>query len=150
MSQKFLSRADILGADDLPSEVVPVPEWGGDVRVTGLTAKDRAQYESGFTKEVRGKAGEIEYRQNRPALMQLRERLVAYTVVDQNGARLFSDTDIADLGKKSAAALQRVFEVAQRLSGMSKQDIEELEKNLDETDEDSSSSVSPVSLVAAQ
>jgi hypothetical protein len=33
------------------------------------------------------------------------------------------------LGEKSAAALQRVFEVGQRLSGLSDDDVEELAKN---------------------
>jgi hypothetical protein len=33
------------------------------------------------------------------------------------------------LGKKSAAALNRVFEVAQRLSGITDDDVEELAKN---------------------
>ena len=144
---EFLTRDDILGADDLPTEVVEVPEWGKKgggckVRVIGLTAQSRAQYEAGFTKQMRKGDGTIEYTQNRPVLMQLRERLAAFTIVDQNGVRMFQESDIAALGKKSAAALQRVFEVAQRLSGMTKQDIEDLEKNLDETDADSSSSVS--------
>jgi hypothetical protein len=34
------------------------------------------------------------------------------------------------LTKKSAAPMDRLFSVAQRLSGMSNEDVEELEKNL--------------------
>ena len=40
-----------------------------------------------------------------------------------------SDADMEALGEKSAAALQRVFDVARRLSGMSESDVEELTKN---------------------
>jgi hypothetical protein len=36
---------------------------------------------------------------------------------------------VALLGEKSAAALQRVFEVGQRLSGLSDGDVEELAGN---------------------
>lgn len=139
---ELLSRAAILGAADIPEELVPVPEWGGSVRVIGMSAKTRSKYEASFRKEVRGRNGEMEIKQNTAALLTVRERLVAYSVVDKDGNRLFADEDIAELGKKSAAALERIIKVAQRLSGMTDADIEELEKNSDETEEGSSSSVS--------
>jgi hypothetical protein len=50
-------------------------------------------------------------------------------MIDESGKRLFPDADVRELGKKSASALQRVFEVAQRLSGLSNADVEELTKN---------------------
>ena len=65
-------------------------------------------------------------------LRNMRAKLVALTVVDDKGKRLFrGDADVNALGRKSAAALQRVFEVAQRLSGLSDEDMEELAKNSD-------------------
>jgi hypothetical protein len=39
----MLSVAAILAAQDLPEEVVPVPEWGGTVKVRGLS---RATYDA--------------------------------------------------------------------------------------------------------
>ena len=54
---------------------------------------------------------------------------VGICVVDDAGERLFTDKDAAELGKKSAAALDRVFAVAQRLNGLSPSDVEELTKN---------------------
>jgi hypothetical protein len=39
---EFLSIDQILAANDLPSEVVEVPEWGGKVKVQGLS---RAAYD---------------------------------------------------------------------------------------------------------
>jgi hypothetical protein len=62
-------------------------------------------------------------------LKNIRAKLVALTVVDEEGNRIFSDSDASALGKKSAAALDRVFEVAQRLSGLRPEDVEELSKN---------------------
>lgn len=44
--------------------------------------------------------------------------------------RLFNDIEINDLGDVSAAALQRVFEVSQQLSGITKKDVDELTGDL--------------------
>lgn len=121
MAKKLLNRDAILQAQDLPTEDVEVPEWGGAVRVRGLTGAERDAFEQSVV-EQRGKS-------TRANLKNIRAKLVAMTVVDENGERLFSDSDAAILGKKSAAALNRVFEVAQRLNGMTPDDVEELSGN---------------------
>ena len=46
-----------------------------------------------------------------------------------NGEREFSMKDVAALGKKSAKALQRIFEVAGDLCGLSEGVIEKIAKN---------------------
>jgi hypothetical protein len=117
----FLSRAAILAATDLPRETVSVPEWGGDVLVQGLTAKERDDFEISLS-TGKGKSQENNFR-------NLRARLVARAVVDESGARLFGDMDIAALGGKSAVVLQRLFEAAQRLSGFTTADVAELTGN---------------------
>jgi len=66
-------------------------------------------------------------RQNNMA--NLRARLVALSVVDDKGTRIFTDDDVKALGKKSAKALDRVFSVAQRLNGIGESDVEELAGN---------------------
>jgi hypothetical protein len=48
----------------------------------------------------------------------VRARLVALTLCDTEGYRLFDDSEITALGRKSARALDRVFTVAQRLNGI--------------------------------
>ena len=60
-------------------------------------------------------------------------RLVAYCVVDENGERLFTEKDIAELGKKSGSAINRTSDVAMRLSGFTPEDLQELTENLTET-----------------
>lgn len=117
----LLTREQILTADDQVVEDVPVPEWGGVVRVRGLTGTQRDRFE-GEAVEQRGRKTKLNFE-------NLRARLVSLTVVDGDGKRMFSDADVAALGQKSASALDRVFAVAQRLSGMSDQDVEELTKN---------------------
>ena len=62
-------------------------------------------------------------------LVNARAKLVSRAIVDADGKPLFADEDVALLANKSAAAIERVFNVAQKLSGMSKDDIEDLTKN---------------------
>lgn len=118
---KLLSRDEILAADDLPRELVDVPEWGGAVYVRTLTGEERDAFEAA-TVQSRGKRVDLNLR-------NIRARLVALAVVDEDGRRLFTDGDVAALGKKSAQALNTLFGVAQRLSGLTEADVEEMAKN---------------------
>lgn len=118
-----LSRDQILEAKDLETREVDVPEWGGTVLVRALSGTDRDAYEASLV-QIRGK-------QQVPNLANIRAKLVARAVVDEDGNRLFSDADIKALGQKSAAALSRVFTVAAEMSGLDEKDIEEIEGNSD-------------------
>lgn len=127
---KILTRDAILQAEDLPRELVEVPEWGGCVYVRALTGAERDAFEASVV-EQRGKSTKMNLR-------NIRAKLVALTIVDEEGTRLFSDADVKLLGQKSAAALDKLFEVAQRLSGLKDEDVEELAKNSeDDLSEDS-------------
>ena len=117
----ILTREQILQANDIITETLLVPEWGGEVRVRGLSGAERDKFESS-TVELHGKRRELN-------LANVRARLVSLSLVDENGKRIFSDADIHVLGRKSAAALDRVFSAAQRLSGLTDEDVEELAKN---------------------
>lgn len=115
----LLSRDQILGAEDIGTEDVPVPEWGGTVRVRGLSGRERDAYEAAMVQISANGA-------RRVTMDNIRAGLVARSVVDAEGNRLFSDEDVKALGEKSGAALDRVWDVARRLSGLSEEDVEEL------------------------
>ena len=117
----MLTREMILGAVDLPREAVVVPEWGGEVWVRGLSGAERDAYEASVL-EMKGRGYTIR-------LENARAKLASLAMCDEQGKRLFLDADVHALGGKSAAALNRVFEVASRLSGLGERDIEELAKN---------------------
>jgi len=128
----LLTRDAILAAPDMLTEEVPVPEWGGTVLVRGLTGTERDAFEEEM---ITGKG------KNRDVnLANFRARLIVKSVVDKGGKRLFTQADMVALGGKSAAAIQRVFQVAMRLSGMSEEDVEELTKNSEPGQSDSSTS----------
>lgn len=117
----LLTREQILKAPDLKTAVVSVPEWGGDVMVWGLTGAERDSFE-GSVLQGSGKNQKVN-------LQNLRAKLVALTVRDEDGKRLFNDEDIRALGQKSASALDRVYAKAQELAGLTDAAVEELTKN---------------------
>jgi hypothetical protein len=119
---KYLSREAILGMDDRTYQDVKVREWRGLwVRVQSLTGVERDQWEAACQEE---KGGEKKFTTDK-----LREKLLAFCLVDQDGAKLFSEGDIALLAEKNAAALTRLFDVARKLNGIGAQDVEDLTKN---------------------
>jgi len=122
----FLNRDQILAADDLSREVVAVPEWGGEVVVVGCMAAERDRYEMMWAN----------WSQKDVAVSDIRGWLVCRCLRDEDGKRMFSDKDTRALGAKSAKVVDRLWDVARRLSGLSDEDVEELEKNSDDAPAD--------------
>lgn len=118
----MLNKDQILEADDLKKEVVPVPQWGGEVIVKTLTAIEWQKLIQSF----RAMKEEItdEY---------LKVKVLVATVCDESGNCIFGEDDIIKLGKKSGATIEKVFSVASKLNRLLASDLEELEKNLETT-----------------
>ena len=115
-------KETILGAKDRPSEQVEVPEWGVTVTVQAISGSDRDQFDAWRINEFNSKAA------NR--FRGLRARLCALSIVE-DGRRVFSDSEIDALGNKSSEAIDRIYTVARRISGLSDADVEESIKNSD-------------------
>lgn len=117
-----LSKDQILEADDLKNEEVAVPEWGGSVKVRTMTGADRDAFEQSMVR--------VDADGNRkPEMSNMRAKLVALTIVDDAGNLLFSPAEIPMLARKSAAALERVFDAAQRINGLGVKAEDAAEKN---------------------
>lgn len=101
-----LKREQIVAAEDIRRESVPVPEWKGDVWVRVMTGTER----DAFGKSIISADG-------KPDMTKYRLGLVATCMVDDDGAPLFGLDELADLGRKSASAIDRVYRVAERLNG---------------------------------
>ena len=127
---KTLSRDEILGADDLKSESVKVPEWGGAVIVRELTGAERDAWESSVVK-TNGTKVTVDSQ-------NMRAKLAALCIVDDEGKRMFTEKDALLLGKKSAAALDRVTDVARRLSRIGEDQLDSLGKASGSTKSDAS------------
>jgi hypothetical protein len=113
-----LSRADILKATVTPRETVVVRELGGEVIVRGMTGIERDAFEASCF-EGRGKKRDFNMR-------NLRAKMVAFCCIDEQGHRLFTDEDVIALGAVRADVIDKLFAVAQRLSGMRDEDVDEL------------------------
>lgn len=126
---KRLGKEQILNAADIKPEEVNVPEWGGTVLVRGMSGTERDDWEkSRIIEKGKGRNKERDYNLN-----NFKASFIVRCIVDDGGKRLFSDDDIIPLGRKSALAIERVFKVASRLSGMTDEDIEELAEGLEAT-----------------
>lgn len=62
-------------------------------------------------------------------LSNVRARLLVKCLVDEDGNRLFEDSDAESLGEVWCAPLDAAMEVAKRLNAYTQADLEELEKN---------------------
>lgn len=122
----YLGRDAILRPATLKTEEVRVPEWadpdtGADVvLVRELNGRERDEWEASLATQRGGKMI--------PDVRNVRAKLVARSVVGEDGQPVFAPEDVDRLGELSGAALDRVFEVASRLSGLSQQDLDDLGK----------------------
>lgn len=132
---ELLSKDEIFGMDDIPVEEVVVPEWKNrTVLVCGLTAAAKNAYEASLV-EIKGTSRKVR-------LENATAKLLVRTVVNRQRQALFTESDIERLGTKSAAALERLAKVAQRLSAMNQGEVEALVKNSEAAQSDDSPTVS--------
>lgn len=117
----LLNKEQILNADDIKTELVDVPEWadGGQVKVKALSGLERDEFEASI----------VDPRTKSATTNNIRAKLLAVSIVDEDNNLIFSEGDIEALGQKSAKPLDRCFAVAMRLSGLSDKDVDELAKN---------------------
>jgi hypothetical protein len=111
-----LNKEQILAAKDWTSEVVNVPEWGGDVHIRAMSGAARDEFRGAFDNE-KGAVGKFE------------ASLLALTLADENGTLLFSLEEVEALRGKSAAVLDKLTQEALRINGMTGQAQEEAAKN---------------------
>ncbi len=116
----LLSKEKILAAEDLPFRDVDVPEWGGVARVRTMTGGERDAFEASIY-DTDGAGVKL----NRT---DFRAKLLSKVLVDDKGSRLFTDKEIVALSGKSAKAIQRLFDVAQDINGISKAEQDAIEK----------------------
>lgn len=116
-----LGRDAILAQRNTPRVVETVEAFGGTVRVQALTAKEKDAFDASLIVGS-GKRQKVETK-------NIRARLAARSIVDESGALVFTDDDADKLGDLSGADMQRIYDKAQELSGISDDDVEELAGN---------------------
>lgn len=106
----LLSVDQILAADDIPSEVVDVPEWGGQVKVRGLSrgAFERITKASEIVIPATGPGQQAQVVKDEK---KFSEQLFLSCVVEPQ----FNESHIEPLRDKSISALNRVYEAIARV-----------------------------------
>lgn len=133
-AQHALGKADLLADDGdtaLRAVGVPTPEWkrGSLVYVAELSANERDELEVGWAefKAAKGEENNVGFR----------AWCVAFCLCDQERGLLFEPDEVADaaekIGKRNGKATSRLFNMASKINGLTKQDIDELEGNSEAT-----------------
>ena len=111
----FLTKSAILSADDFKYATVPCPEWGGDIRVRGLTAAEQAK---------------IARMVNESRTDDIAVVMTIMACVDEDGERIFDSSDKELLKARSYAVMDRIAKKILELTGSGDADsIEDARKN---------------------
>lgn len=122
---KLMTKEQILQTSDREFDTVDVSQWWGPgmiVRVQSLTAGERDEWEASHV--INKKGGDQIVR-----TQTVRASLVALSLVDDTGHRLFESAEVAVLQTKHAAAINKIYRAAADLSGVTEKDVEELAGN---------------------
>jgi len=136
MKNLFLNREALLQKDDLKIEKVELSR--GFVFVREMTAKDKDDWEQSILKQKTNAKGAVQYE---TSLEDFRAKLAVATVCDEAGNLVFKQSDIKLLNASmSASNMEKIVDVAQRINAITEKDREEILKNSETDQNDSSSS----------
>ncbi len=114
----MLKREEILSKTSLKTEALNIPEWGGDVIVSEMSGAMRDGWEQAIReKDASGR------------LVSPRAKLIAFTVVDDKGNRIFKDDDVEAIGKLSSETLEKICIASMRLNGLGVDEINKVKKS---------------------
>ncbi|MFJ9531254.1 hypothetical protein [Herbaspirillum sp. NPDC101396] len=128
-----LLSADAILSAPLRSVDVPVPEWGGMVRVQGMSGSDRDSFQTVLRGDETGRTSNDKFQ----------AILLAFTLVGDDGQLLFSVDQVEVLRARSATALERVAVEAMRLNGLLPEAVADAAKNSEAAQNADSGSDSP-------
>jgi hypothetical protein len=114
-----MSIRDQLLALKIQTATVKIAGIEGLVSLRGLTASERDSWEQYVYSERDKKMG----------VKNIRASLVVRSLVDETGSRLFTDSEMDQVGSMPASVIDKLYEHCQRLSGLGAKDAEELEGN---------------------
>jgi hypothetical protein len=110
--------AFLAAAAALPTTDIPVPEFGDGsiVRLAVMTGAARDKWDLLLSKRKDDYSG-------------LKALLVALCAVDEAGAALFTEADVAAIGGTNGAVLERLYRAAWTLNKLGSDDLEGAAKN---------------------
>lgn len=113
-------RDQIMKAKDITSEMLEIKEWGVTVEVRTMTARERARVMENSVDPNTGKA----------SISTMYPEIAISCVYDpESGEKVFDNKDKELLLDKSGAVLEKIAQVAMKLSGMTEESQGELGKD---------------------
>lgn len=132
-NKRLLTRDEILNAQDIQTQNVECPEWGGTVCIKMLTAGEADTWRKSMLKktETRGSGGKMvtDYIFDSEAATNNEILLITLAVVDDKGAALFTAADVEKLLRKSIAPLKRLARAITEQSKLTAEAVEDAIKN---------------------
>lgn len=112
-------RDKILSSKDIKEEMMTIPEWDVTVNLKGMTGQQRSE----LLQECMGTDGKVIFARAYPLI-------IVNSVFDPDTQeKVFNKKDIGALNKKSGGILERIALKCFKLSGLSKEDFGDIEKN---------------------
>ena len=135
---QLLNREILLSKEILKIEKVDL-ENGDFVFVTQMTGRERDNFEQSLIRKLKDKKGQVTGFEQ--ITEDFRAKLAVCTVCDETGKLIFLPTDWNTLSQNiSAARLEKIVNVAQKINAISEEDKENLVKNSEPDPESNSNS----------
>lgn len=109
-----LNKQTILSMNKPRMRLVNVPQWGGDVYLRSMTGEQRDRFEEASRG---GKVSEIKL------------TILAYSLCDEHGNRLFADAELDLLNQLDGGTLAELAVQAGELNYVTEKDIEVMQKH---------------------
>ena len=118
----LLNKEELLKAKPLKYIDVDCPELGGTIRLRAMTCSIRDEYEQIMVMH------QAKHQGAKVPLPHLRALFLVYHIVDEDGKQILTVDDVEELGEQSSKDLDNLFSIAQGLSSLTDEDVEELKK----------------------
>lgn len=116
---------------DVPTEMVEISDaYGrkaGHIKMRGLTGAELTEYQNGLT--IRTKDG-----RTRTNMRRAMAKLVLLCAINEDGSPYFEDTDLLKIDTMPAVTLMPLFEAAQKLCGLTDDDVKEMTEDFTPTE----------------
>ena len=126
----LLSREQILEAKDIQTKVISVPEWGGDIMIKQLSAKEYNDITMSMVnirkmaaKQISKKNSDnVEDAINESAIKNQKILLIVKSVVDENMKPLFTEADMELLYQKNTNVVDKIIAEIEEFNSVSTED----------------------------
>ena len=134
----LLNRNQILEAKDIKTKVIPVPEWGGDIMIKQLSAKEYNDITMNMVNIRKMAAKQLSKKKNSDenledainelAIKNQKILLIIKSIVDENMKPLFTEADLELLYQKNTNVIDKIIAEIEEFNAVSTEDAK---KNLD-------------------